>query len=106
MTAVWFLLAAMIATGMRALLLELDADVSWGTLTVNLSGSFLLGVLVGGEATPFALAVGGLGSLTTWSRFLSELVEHGNQPLRTIGYLVVSIGGGVGLAWAGLQLAG
>ncbi len=105
MIAVWFLVAAAGGTAVRTVLLSLDDSVPWGTLTVNLGGSFVLGLLVGADATPVAVAVGGVGSLTTWSRFAAGLVERRDETRNAVLYVVVSLGGGVGLAWAGLQLA-
>lgn len=106
MNAAWFLVAAIGGTAIRTILLSADADVSWGTLTVNLGGSFVLGLLVGADAADVAVAVGGIGSLTTWSRFATELVERRDQTRHVVLYLLVSLAGGVGLAWAGLRLSG
>lgn len=60
----------------------------YGTLTVNILGSLLMGVLVGwlarfgteGEATRLLLAVGALGGFTTFSSFSLDaviLIERG-----------------------------
>jgi CrcB protein len=53
----------------------------WGTLTVNVTGSFLIGLLMGYvEVTPMSpalrtlLAVGLLGSFTTFSTYALETV--------------------------------
>lgn len=106
MNALWFLLAAAGGTAVRTVLLSLNDEVPWGTLAVNLGGSFLLGLLVGADATPVAVTVGGVGSLTTWSRFAAGLVERRDQTRNVALYLLISLVGGVGLAWAGLRLAG
>jgi fluoride exporter len=77
----------------------------WATLLVNLTGCFLLGVLVAVLAArppepawvrPF-LAVGVLGGYTTYSAFaveVVELVEDGAVALAA-GYVVLSVVGGV-----------
>lgn len=49
--------------------------MAWGTLVVNISGSFLLGAIQD-VAPPVltALGVGGLGAYTTWSSFARDAV--------------------------------
>ena len=50
----------------------------WGTLTVNLVGSFLLGLLAGWPAGPGPTALAGTGfcgALTTYSTFGSETLR-------------------------------
>jgi fluoride exporter len=77
-----------------------------GTLVVNLTGSFLLGLIAGWNgAWSTVIGTAGLGALTTFSTFSEEIVE-----LRAVGgrwiaaYAVTSVVGGVALAWIGLQL--
>ena len=106
MNAVWFLIAAAGGTAIRTILLSTNTDVPWGTLAVNLGGSFVMGLMVGADAANVTIAVGGIGSLTTWSRFAAGLVELRHETGRVVAYMVVSLAGGVGLAWAGLQLGG
>ena len=77
----------------------------WATMLVNLTGCFLLGVLldvVGRRspepawAKPF-LGVGVLGGYTTYSAFaveVVELVDDGALAL-AVGYVLVSVVGGV-----------
>ena len=76
-----------------------------GTLLVNLTGSFILGVLIGLATTPvvgvvYMLALGGTGfcgALTTMSTFSLEVVAllREKRWLAAGGYLVVSVTGGV-----------
>ena len=75
---------------------------------MNLTGSFLLGI-VAGWSPPVATVVGtaGLGALTTFSTFAGELVSGWERSRRAIGsYLGISIVGGVALAWLGLVVGG
>lgn len=77
-----------------------------GTLAVNLFGSFLLGVVAGWEAPGSTIvATAGIGALTTFSTFSAEVVDlwHEDGPA-FLSYLGVSVVGGVGLAYLGLQL--
>ena len=86
----------------------------WGTLTVNLTGSFLIGLLAGAmsggaeAATLWALlATGLLGSYTTVSSFSLQtlaLMQAGDWP-RAGANVAVSLGGCIGAAAAGWQAA-
>jgi CrcB protein len=77
----------------------------WATILVNLTGCFLLGVLVAvvGARLPGAtwprpfLAVGVLGGFTTFSAFAVEVVElvGTGAVLTAAGYGLVSVVGGV-----------
>lgn len=83
----------------------------WGTLLVNVLGSFLLGLLVGlglrGTLTPrlkAALGTGLLGGFTTFSAFSVEtlgLFEEGLW-LEGVGNVAISLGLGLPAAVAGL----
>jgi CrcB protein len=87
----------------------------WATLLVNLTGCFLLGVLLGvlgrrspepAWAKPF-LGVGVLGGYTTFSAFGVEVVrlaEHGAFAVAS-GYLLLSVVGGVLAVGAGAVTA-
>ncbi len=86
----------------------------WGTLVVNLSGCFLLGVLTGlgtyhglGPAVRTALGTAGLGAYTTFSTFTFETVRLAEQgdagdALRNV---VRSVLGGLAAAAAGIAVA-
>ncbi len=61
---------------------RLGADFPWGTFFVNVTGSFLIGIILvlveGGELPPGArlfLAVGVLGGYTTFSSFSYETLQ-------------------------------
>jgi CrcB protein len=92
-----------------------DSVFPWGTFTVNMAGSALLGFLLGATrhlglapAVFGLLGTGFCGGLTTFSTFGYEtlrLLEDGaisEAGLNVIGSLVV----GVLLAWLGFLLAG
>ena len=77
----------------------------WGTLGVNVAGSFALGLLVGsGDPLMTALGAGGLGSLTTLSAFAVELTTLGRK--RASAYIAVSLALGLAAAAGGLAIAG
>jgi CrcB protein len=84
------------------------------TLTVNIVGCLLIGVLYGlfliRPEVPIeiraGLMVGFLGGLTTFSSFSLDtirLLENGQAPL-AIGYALISVLGGLLATWAGLSL--
>lgn len=79
-----------------------------GTLVVNVSGSFLLGLLAN-VAPPMltVVGVGGLGAYTTFSSFARDavaLIESRRILLAAI-YVVLSCGFGLAAAALGLALA-
>ncbi|WP_148611932.1 fluoride efflux transporter FluC [Nocardioides rubriscoriae] len=60
----------------------LDDEVPWGTLTVNVVGSFVLGLLVAlsVDADAYALlGVGFCGGLTTYSSFAVQTARLGRR---------------------------
>ena len=86
----------------------------WGTLTVNVVGSLMMGILVETLAlrlsvTPEVrafLVVGFLGGFTTFSAFsldVSVLIER-NQTVAAMSYVVTSVVLSVGALFAGLAL--
>ena len=83
----------------------------WGTLVVNLTGCFLLGVLLtvssgrldANPALRTALTVGFVGAYTTFSTFSLQavrLTEDGDVAL-ALGYVAASVCIGLLAAWAG-----
>lgn len=92
----------------------LPAGYPFGTLLVNLVGSFLMGVVAGllplkGGTVPelrIFLATGLLGGFTTFSAFSLDtvaLVERGAAG-GALSYVLLSVLGSVGGAFAGLWL--
>jgi CrcB protein len=98
----------------RAIQARHDSVFPWGTLAVNVVGSLLFGLLVGGaeiggigpEVITFA-GVGFCGALTTYSTFgyeTARLVGEGSV-LYALVNAVVSVSAGVGAAFGGFALA-
>ncbi len=84
-------------------------DFPLATLLINLSGSFLLGMLVGsgaGSHWQLLIGTGFMGSYTTFSTFKLENIElHLKQQHKVlIGYVCLSYVGGIVLAGVGLWL--
>lgn len=95
----------------RAVQSRHDSVFPWGTLTVNVLGCFLLGLLTGLPAAPaFAalLGTGFCGALTTYSTFSYETLRliHSRAWLLA-GYSVgLSLVAGLGSAYIGFAVAG
>jgi CrcB protein len=116
----WFLVAAGVGAPARYVLDGVVQDRTshafpWGTLVVNVSGSFVLGMLTGwatyhhvDPGVRTAVGVGGIGAYTTFSTFSVDtvrLVEEG-APLRAVANLVLTAVMGVTAAAAGFGLTG
>lgn len=80
-----------------------SGEIPWSTLAINLSGSFLLGIVLSVVEQrppnrflrPF-LAIGVLGGFTTFSTFAVEVVQLvRDRPWIALIYLTISVGGGV-----------
>ena len=89
--------------------------IPWATLSVNVIGSFVLGVVVTlvTERWPRdrflrpLVAVGFCGGFTTFSTFAVEIdqrVRHGHTGI-ALAYLAASLLAGIGAALAGITLA-
>jgi CrcB protein len=86
----------------------------WATLAINLSGSFVLGLLLTAgiqrgwpENTVIPLSVGFLGAYTTFSTFSYETFTLGRADrfVSAAVYVAVSVTGGILAACAGYLLA-
>jgi fluoride exporter len=112
------LLAAGLVGGVGAILrFLLDGAVGrrvgrafpFGTLAVNLSGAFVLGVLAGAALSDDAYRVAGTGligaftTFSTWALESHRLAEDGRAPLGALNF-AASLVLGVTLAWAGQRL--
>ncbi|WP_327586040.1 fluoride efflux transporter CrcB [Nonomuraea sp. NBC_00507] len=87
-----------------------DSVFPWGTLAVNLAGSFALGLLVGmpaGPALSAALGTGFCGALTTYSTFSYETLRLAQEGTRfyALANIVAGIVAGLGAGLAGLLVA-
>jgi len=87
------------------------AGLPWGTLAVNVAGSFAMGVLFSFAADnrPLLLfaGIGVLGGFTTFSAFSMEtvrLMQRGDVATAAI-YAVLSVIASMGAAFAGFMLA-
>jgi CrcB protein len=98
------------------LLRQLGSAFPWGTLAVNLLGSFAAGFLAiwledrGPSALYWRafLIVGVLGALTTYSALMLEclLLARSQRSGLLLGYLAISLVAGLALVWLGARLAG
>lgn len=94
----------------RAVQARHDSVFPWGTMSVNVLGSLVLGVLVGlPVAGPLSalLGVGLCGALTTYSTFSYEtlrLLQNRTYTLAALN-LVVSLVAGLGAAYLGIIVA-
>ena len=98
----------------RAVQRRHDSVFPWGTFAVNVTGSFLLGVLVRGAsagAVPGSLVAllgtGVCGALTTYSTFGYETVRLLEDRARPYAVLnaAASVVAGLGAAFCGIALA-
>lgn len=93
---------------------QMGSDFPWGTLSANMLGSLLAGILLvwlegrgpSGLLWRAFLMVGLLGALTTWSALMVELylLQRGGGPHWGGVYLAVSLVGGLSLLWLGMRL--
>lgn len=89
------------------------SNFPYGTLSVNLLGSLLIGLFAGffakslGQSSQLVLMTGFCGGFTTFSTFSLEGVRLLRSALygQYIGYIVASILGGLVLCFLGLWIA-
>ena len=81
----------------------------YGTLAINVIGSFLLGLLLGGpgasrwsETATLALGVGFLGAFTTFSTFTNETMDLLRDGRATAALIYVFLSLALGLAAAAI----
>lgn len=94
----------------RFMLARFGDGFHWGTLTVNVTGSFVLGLVLGLSPTPGMVALlgtGFCGALTTYSTFSWEILSltRRHEILAAAGYALLSVTAGVGAAVIGGALA-
>ncbi len=87
--------------------------IPYGTLTVNLLGSLLLGFMFGAIAADALISqdnlllfgTGLLGAFTTMSTFAMDTVNLSeNEMSATFLYVILTIIGSIGLAWTGYKV--
>jgi fluoride exporter len=120
MTALLVVLGAAVGAPARYLVDRMvqeqhESVFPWGTWVVNVTGSFLLGLLVAavaagglGAGAMAGVGVGFCGALTTYSTFGYEtvrLLESGAWR-KALGNVGLSVTAGLGAALAGLSLGG
>lgn len=113
----WICLGGAAGTGARYLLsgwalAALGTTFPWGTLVVNVLGSFLLGLVMQvGMATPvlsptlrLALTTGVMGGFTTYSTFNYETIRYAQEGswLLAVANVVVMLTGCLAAGFAGL----
>jgi CrcB protein len=100
--------------GDRAVQTRHDTVFPWGTLTVNVLGSLVLGILTGavtaGGASPqvqLVLGTGFCGALTTYSTFSYETLRllEDDARLFAAANVMVSIVAGIGSAFLGVAIS-
>ena len=94
----------------RAVQARHDSVFPWGTLAINVTGSLVLGFLVGLPVAPAVMALGGTGfcgALTTYSTFSYETLRLAQEGARfyALANIVASIVAGLGAAVCGLTIA-
>lgn len=99
----------------RAEMAVFGAAFPWGTLTVNIVGGLLMGLLGASllrfddhaEQAQLLLGVGVLGGFTTFSSFSLEtfaMIERG-EVLIALAYVLASVIGAIGAVAIGINLA-
>ena len=96
----------------RAVQSRHDSLFPWGTFTVNVAGSLILGILVGAtNAVPGTvmdlLGTGLCGALTTYSTFGFETIRLIEDRARfyAVANVIASIVAGLGAAFVGISIA-
>jgi CrcB protein len=87
----------------------LPSGFPWGTLTVNLLGSFLLGIVIGMSISAemgLLLGTGIMGAFTTMSAYSVDLVElfESSEYGTAASYLLITLLGCPILAYGGMKL--
>ncbi|MFJ7416118.1 fluoride efflux transporter FluC [Streptomyces sp. NPDC098077] len=93
---------------------RLHSVFPWGTFAANAGAALLLGFLAEavtagdlGALLNLLLATGFCGALSTWSTFSYELLTltSARRLALAAGYLLLTVGAGVGLSFAGAAVA-
>jgi CrcB protein len=96
----------------RAVQTRHDSLFPWGTFAVNVTGSLILGMLIGGaDAVPGSvttlLGTGFCGALTTYSTFGFETIRliEDRAGFYALANVAAGIGAGIGAAFMGITIA-
>lgn len=94
----------------RAVQARLGTGFPWGTLTVNVAGSLILGFVIrlpGDAATTALIGTGFCGALTTYSTFGYETLRlaRAGTRLAALANVLVSVLAGLGAAGLGMIAA-
>ena len=110
MTIVGFVVVAAVATLARALFTadQPKGQIPWRTFTLNVIGSFLLGLILASAwwDNPVVVGVAGLGSLTTFSTVAAEaaaLIED-ERGRTAMTYVVLTVVVGIAAAMIGISI--
>lgn len=93
----------------RAVQARFGSALPWGTLTVNVAGSLLLGGLLAVPADPAVCALVGTGfcgALTTWSTLGYETLRLARTGSRraALANVAGSVTAGLGAVWSGFAV--
>ena len=108
-------LGGAIGSILRYLITEIipSNQMPYGTITVNLLGSMLLGIMFGAIAADAIInqdyvllfGTGLLGAFTTMSAFAIDTVTLTEDEISTTFiYVLITIVGSIGLAWSGYKI--
>lgn len=97
-----------VGTAARLCLGMLIIDAPVAVLVANLVGALLLGILtarIPASDLRILLGTGMLGGFTTYSAFAVDSIElWAAAPALAVGYIAVSLAGGLLAAWLGLRI--
>jgi CrcB protein len=110
MRIAYFILGAGIGTGIRFLIvnhLKTWTEFPAGVLTVNVIGSFVLGLTSSGATDANYLSFGFCGAFTTWSSFMLEINNDLNAKRASSAWWHACSTFVLGLfaAWLGIKLS-
>ena len=106
-----FVASAAAGAGLRLVATRRWPGGHLGTMAVNVSGAFALGLLAGADAgTLTVVGTGGLGTFTTFSTFTADAVALGDTRIgtrrgRSVGHILNTLVMGIGAAALGLMIS-
>lgn len=110
MIVLGFVALAGLGAVVRAYVTDLSAPFDrqmWGTMAVNVVGSFLLGALSGASTNAIVMVgVGGLGAMTTFSTFVAQIecIHREGTSSNALMYAAGTVILSVAAAWLGWSL--